>query len=55
MDGKIRRDGASGENRTPTPVKIIDFESIASTSSATEALYVEVQGNIANKGECQQW
>ena len=29
--------GASGENRTPTSVKIRDFESRASTSSATEA------------------
>lgn len=39
MDDKIRRDGASEENRTPTPVRIIDFESIASTSSATEAFH----------------
>ena len=32
------RSGASEENRTPTPVKVLDFESSASTSSATEAI-----------------
>lgn len=29
--------GASGRNRTDTSMKIMDFESIASTNSATEA------------------
>lgn len=30
--------GAPGETRTPTPVKKTDFESVASTSSATGAI-----------------
>ncbi len=29
--------GASGETRTPTPLRKTDFESVASTNSATEA------------------
>ena len=31
--------GAPGESRTPTPIQAIDFESTASTSSATGALW----------------
>jgi hypothetical protein len=40
LSGQILQelDGASEENRTPTPVRVLDFESSASTSSATEAL-----------------
>jgi hypothetical protein len=34
--------GASEENRTPTPVKVLDFESSASTSSATEATVYKI-------------
>jgi hypothetical protein len=38
-------DGAPGESRTPTPFRIIDFESIASTSSATGAYeYIGTHG-----------
>ncbi len=32
------KNGAPGENRTPTPLRELDFESSASTSSATGAL-----------------
>lgn len=35
MKSKKGRDGGPGENRTLTPVRIHDFESCASTSSAT--------------------
>ena len=31
--------GAPGGNRTPTSLRTTDFESVASTSSATEALW----------------
>lgn len=33
--------GASGENRTPTTLRPLDFESSASTNSATEAHRIE--------------
>lgn len=33
--------GGSGENRTLTPVRIHDFESCASTNSATEPEYFQ--------------
>ncbi|MCE3232425.1 MAG: hypothetical protein K0R98_682 [Rickettsiaceae bacterium] len=48
MEDKRRVSGASEENRTPTPVRIIDFESIASTSSATEAFFKEWVGREYN-------
>jgi hypothetical protein len=39
LDGQLRpqSSGAPGENRTPTPLRELDFESSASTSSATGA------------------
>ena len=37
MDAVGKVDGASGENRTHTLLPELDFESSASTSSATEA------------------
>ena len=40
LDDQLRpqSSGAPGENRTPTPLRELDFESSASTSSATGAL-----------------
>ena len=36
--GVVKKDGALGETRTPTSVQTTDFESAASTNSATRAL-----------------
>ncbi len=36
----LNKDGAPRENRTPTSLRTVDFESTASTNSTTGALYV---------------
>ncbi len=36
--------GGPGETRTPTPVKILDFESSASTNSTTGPTRLEIEG-----------
>jgi site-specific DNA recombinase len=49
----VKTSGASEENRTPTPVKVLDFESSASTSSATEAFVKVTKKTILVLQNCQ--
>ena len=55
---KIQGDGASGRTRTDMSLHSIDFESIASTNSTTEAtllLYLVYNDiSMKNKGDCDE-